>query len=102
MNFKKFLMRNISFRSFFLLAVTGTIVLAACSKKLDEAYQNPNASTTEPIENLLPGVIGCFVGNSAAAGSGYGLGGDALVIGRYIQYWGDFNGQASANVRYDE
>ena len=67
------------------------VSMTACTKKIDEAYLNPNASVTEPIESLLPGVIGNFLGSSSAAGSSYGLGGDALLIGRYIQYWGTYS-----------
>jgi hypothetical protein len=58
-----------------------------CSKKIDEAYLNPNASTRVPVETLLPGIIGNFVGSSSAAGSAYGLANDGLNIGRYVQYW---------------
>lgn len=70
--------------------VTGCVVLSACSKKLDEAYQNPNAGVRQPIENILPSMYGSFVGSSSAAGSAYGLAGDGLLIGRYIQYWGTY------------
>lgn len=78
------------------------MVLGACSKKLDEAYLNPNAPTVVPIENLLPGVIGSMVGASSPTGVSGGVAGDALVIGRYLQYWGDYIGQSSASVIYDE
>lgn len=68
----------------------GLLVNTSCSKKLDKAYANPNAAIKQPIEQILPGVIGSFVGSSSAAGSAYGLAGDALLIGRYIQYWGTY------------
>ena len=60
----------------------------SCEKKIDEAYINPNATVRVPIETLLPGIIGNFVGNSSAAGSAYGLANDGMNVGRYIQYWG--------------
>lgn len=69
-----------------LVAVAGT-GLFACSKKIDEAYANPNASTRVPVETLLPGIIGNFVGSSSAQGSAYGLANDGLYIGRYVQFW---------------
>jgi hypothetical protein len=62
--------------------------LTSCSKKIDEAYANPNATVRVPIETLLPGIIGNFVGSSSAAGSAYGTGQDGLYVGRYVQYWG--------------
>ena len=55
---------------------------------MDDAYANPNALTVEPIEGIFPSLIGSIIGSSAASGSAYGLAGDALLIGRYIQYWG--------------
>lgn len=74
----------------------------SCSKKLDDAYLNPNAPTVVPIETLLPGIIGSMVGASSTTGVSGGVAGDALVIGRYIQYWGDYNGQSNASYIYDE
>ncbi|HEX2607649.1 MAG TPA: SusD/RagB family nutrient-binding outer membrane lipoprotein [Flavisolibacter sp.] len=87
-------------RNIFLAGAASVMLFASCSKKLDEAYANPNAPTRVPVETILPGLIGNFLGNSAAAGSGYGLGGDGLIIGRYIQYWGDYT-SGSANDQYD-
>ena len=70
------------------LALTASLVLLnGCDKKIDEAFANPNASVRVPIETLLPGIIGNFVGSSAAAGSAYGLANDGMQVGRYIQYW---------------
>ncbi len=63
------------------------VSLLSCNKKIDEAYTNPNATVRVPIETLLPGIIGNFVGNSSAAGSAYGVANDGLYVGRYIQYW---------------
>lgn len=92
-------MKNrIKYSLFFTIAIVFAFI--SCSKKLEEAYPNPNATVRVPVETLLPGIIGNFLGSSAAAGSGYGLGGDALIIGRYIQYWGDHIAN-SGNDLYD-
>ncbi|MFD2525072.1 SusD/RagB family nutrient-binding outer membrane lipoprotein [Flavihumibacter stibioxidans] len=71
----------------FLLAATASLLLGGCSKKIDEAFLNPNASVRVPIEQILPGVIGNFVGSSSAAGSSYGTAYDGLYVGRYVQFW---------------
>ena len=76
--------------------VVGTVLISSCSKKIDEAYANPNASTVQPIEQIYPSLIGSITGSSSAAGSAYGMAGDALLIGRYIQYWGTYSTTSSA------
>lgn len=63
------------------------VFLSSCEKKIDEAFANPNASVRVPVETLLPGIIGNFVGSSAAAGSAYGTANDGMQVGRYIQFW---------------
>jgi hypothetical protein len=75
-------------------AVVGTL-LSSCAKKIDEAYANPNALTVQPVEVIFPSLIGSILGSGSAAGSSYGLGGDALLIGRYIQFWGTYSTTAS-------
>jgi hypothetical protein len=70
--------------SIFALAL---VLFTACSKKIDEAYANPNATVRVPVETLLPGIIGNFVGSSSAQGSAYGTANDGLYIGRYVQFW---------------
>ena len=61
--------------------------LNSCEKKIDEAFTNPNATVRVPVETLLPGIIGNFVGSASAAGSAYGTANDGLYIGRYVQFW---------------
>lgn len=74
--------------SFLIYAGAGLLViLSSCSKKIDEAYENPNAPKKVPPESLLPGIIGNFIGSSSAQGSAYGLANDGLYIGRYVQFW---------------
>lgn len=70
------------------LTAAGVLMITSCTKKIDEAYVNPNATVRVPVETLLPGIIGNFVGSSAAAGSAYGVANDGLYVGRYIQNWG--------------
>jgi len=83
---------------FHLTAVAILLALTGCEKKIDEAFANPNASVRVPVETLLPGIIGNFVGSSAAAGSAYGLANDGLYVGRYVQFWGT----NSAGNQYDQ
>jgi hypothetical protein len=79
-------MKNIIYKM--SAAATGIVLLvSSCTKKIDEAYTNPNADVRVPIETLLPGIIGNFVGSSAAAGSAYGIANDGLLVGRYVQFW---------------
>lgn len=81
----------------YLLAsvLLGAFVISSCDKKIDEAYINPNAATRQPVEQVFPSMIGSIVGSSSAAGSAYGLAGDALLIGRYIQFWGTYSTTSS-------
>ena len=60
----------------------------SCKKKIDDAYLNPNSPVIVPIESILPGVIGGFTAFFSSAGTGYGVQGDGILLGRYIQYWG--------------
>lgn len=76
----------------------GLFVFSSCSKKIDEAYANPNASTKQPIEQIFPSLIGSLTGSSSAAGSAYGTCGDALLIGRYIQMWGSYTATSTDNI----
>lgn len=74
--------------SFFIYAGAGLmVILSSCSKKIDEAFENPNAPKKVPPEALLPGIIGNFIGSSSAQGSAYGLANDGLYVGRYVQFW---------------
>jgi hypothetical protein len=75
-------------RSIFFAGACSLICLAACTKKIDEAYQNPNAPTRVPVQTLLPGIIGGFTAYNSAAGTNFGLQIDDILLGRYIQYWG--------------
>lgn len=72
---------------FYLTSIALVFSFSSCEKKIDEAFANPNATVRVPVETLLPGIIGNFVGSSAAAGSAYGLANDGVNVGRYVQYF---------------
>jgi hypothetical protein len=70
-----------------ILITVSLLGLGSCSKEIDDAYRNPNANVRVPVETLLPGIIGNFIGSSSAQGSAYGTANDGLYIGRYVQFW---------------
>jgi len=82
---------------YIILLVSISALLNACNKKIDDAFLNPNATTRVPVETLLPGIIGNFIGSSSAQGSAYGLANDGLYVGRYVQFWAT----NTANNQYD-
>ncbi len=63
------------------------IFLGACTKKVNEAYINPNAQVVQPIETLLPNVISAMAVSYTAQGTNYGYQNDGIYVGRYIQFW---------------
>lgn len=81
-------MKNKFFKSIMFIGITSLVALSACKKKIDDAYLNPNAAVVQPIESLLPGVIGGFTWFSSTNGTTYGVVIDGTFVGRYIQYWG--------------
>lgn len=80
-------MKNILKYTTIALTAFSLFGLGSCSKKIDDSYKNPNADVRVPVETVLPGIIGNFVGSSSAAGSAYGVANDGLYIGRYVQFW---------------
>lgn len=66
-----------------VLPVVAVTTMLSCSKKIDEAYANPNADTKVPVEQLLPGILASMVGNTAY----HGTANDMRFIGRYVQNW---------------
>ncbi len=85
-------MKHTFFKIFFLTVAITTMV--SCSKKIDEAYQNPNADVKVAVEQLLPGIEASMVGNTAF----HGTANDMRFIGRYIQNWQFVN----SNDIYDQ
>ena len=59
------------------------VVAFSCSKKIDEAYQNPNADVRVEPETLLPQIISSMAANYA----GHGPMNDIRYFGQYIQNW---------------
>ncbi|MFC4230266.1 SusD/RagB family nutrient-binding outer membrane lipoprotein [Parasediminibacterium paludis] len=74
-----------------LLAIVGVVSLLSCSKKLDDNYLNPNNPVEVPIESILPNVINQMTSTAAppagGGGGSYGPATDAVLLGRYIQFW---------------
>lgn len=89
---------KINLKYLFIAGAVGLVAFNSCSKKIDEAYANPNASVKQPIEVIFPSLIGSLTGSSSNAGSAYGQCGDALLIGRYIQFWGSYVSSATDNI----
>ena len=81
-------MQNKILKSIFFSGVIFALTMISCSKKIDDAYLNPNAPVIVNIEDILPGVVGCFTAFNSAAGTNYGVQIDDVLLGRYIQYWG--------------
>ena len=68
-----------------ILTITTIALLVAgfssCTKKIDEAYANPNADVRVAVEKLLPPIVSCLAGNSA----GHGPLNDIRFVGKYVQ-----------------
>jgi hypothetical protein len=67
------------------LALTGVVASAilSCSKKIDEAYSNPNTDLQLPPDQLLPYITNSMFAN----GNNHGAAHDARYIGAYVQNW---------------
>ncbi|MCX6316224.1 MAG: SusD/RagB family nutrient-binding outer membrane lipoprotein [Bacteroidetes bacterium] len=63
------------------IAITTTVFFSSCTKKIDEAYANPNANVRVPVEQLLPPIISTMAANSA----GHGVLNDIRFVGKYVQ-----------------
>ena len=80
------------------LVLAAISIFPSCTKKIDEAYKNPNAGVRQPIESLLPNVIQNFAVSNTAQGTLYGTQNDGQYIGRYVQFWA----ANTANNQYDQ
>ncbi len=76
------------------LITATTLFVTSCTKKIDEAYANPNADVRVPVEQLLPGIISSMGANSA----GHGPYNDYRYLGKYVQNWHYY----LANDLYDQ
>lgn len=70
-----------------LIKISGVCIVLllsySCSKKIDEAYSNPNADVRVAPAQLLPQIISAMAGNYQA----HGTMNDIRFIGAYIQNW---------------
>ena len=64
--------------SFFLGAL---FAMQSCSKKIDDAYANPNNFVRVPVETLLPNIVASMAGNYG----GHGTMPDIRYVGAYVQ-----------------
>lgn len=65
-----------------LLVLSALIILvASCSKKIDEAYKNPNYDVKVAPETLMPQIVASMAGNYG----GHGPMHDIRYIGAYVQ-----------------
>jgi hypothetical protein len=77
-----------TFNKLVSLVSAGSLLLASsCSKKIDEAFANPNAQVKQPIETLLPGIIANMAIQHSANGTLYGPQNDGRYVGQFIQFW---------------
>jgi len=68
-------------------AMAAIFFATGCTKKIDDAFANPNAQTRQPIEQLLPGIISNMAIQHSANGTLYGPQNDGRYFGRYVQFW---------------
>lgn len=89
-------------------SIAGLMLLPAvnsCTKKIEDAYMNPNAAVRQPIETLLPNVISSLCVSFTAQGTNFGPQNDGQYVGRYVQFWAtnssgnqyDLMGQTTTN-----
>ncbi len=71
-------MKTIIKMSFLAMAV---LTMQACSKKIDDAYANPNNFVRVPVETLLPNIVASMAGNFG----GHGTMPDVRYVGAYVQ-----------------
>lgn len=88
-------MKKILFISCSLGAIM--LLLGSCTKKIEDAYPNPNANVVQPIEVLMPNIIQNMAISNSAQGTLYGPQNDGQYVGRYVQYWAT----NIANNQYD-
>jgi len=80
-------MKNNILYKLILPAAISALTFSSCTKKIDDAFANPNALTKQPVEELLPGVISNMAIQHSANGTLYGPQNDGLYFGRFVQFW---------------
>jgi len=92
------IMKNNILYKLILPAAILALTFSSCTKKIDDAFANPNALTKQPVEELLPGVISNMAIQHSANGTLYGPQNDGLYFGRYVQFWAT----SSTGNQYDQ
>jgi hypothetical protein len=80
-------MKHNFLKSLTIPALAAIFFATGCTKKIDDAFANPNAQTKQPVEQLLPGIISNMAIQHSANGTLYGPQNDGLYFGRYVQFW---------------
>jgi hypothetical protein len=80
-------MKHNFLKSLTIPAMAAIFFATGCTKKIDDAFANPNAQTKQPVEQLLPGIISNMAIQHSANGTLYGPQNDGLYFGRYVQFW---------------
>ncbi len=83
-----------TFSIFIFATLLAAGLMVSCTKKIDDAYQNPNADVRQPVEQLLPNMIASMACN----GAGHGPLNDYRFIGKYVQNFAFCN----AGGQYDQ
>jgi hypothetical protein len=97
-------MKKIQFIIYPVMAL-GLLSINACTKKIDDAFANPNANVKQPVEKIMPNIIANMAISNTAQGSLYGPQNDGQYVGRYVQFWAtntsgnqyDLMGQTTTN-----
>ena len=82
-------MKHNFLKSLTIPALAAIFFATGCTKKIDDAFANPNAQTKQPVEQLLPGIISNMAIQHSANGTLYGPQNDGLYFGRidYRYHW---------------
>lgn len=84
-------MKRLIYISLLLLGIAGWF---SCTKKVEEAYLNPNAPVRVPVEELLPQIVSAMAANYA----GHGPMNDARFTSLYVQYFATHTLSTAANT----
>jgi hypothetical protein len=79
-------MKNKSINKYSWVAL-GIIFIYSCTKKIDEAYLNPNAPVKPPVEQLMPTIVAAMCNHFTSSTTNFGPQQDGQYVGRYVQFW---------------
>jgi len=87
-------MKNKIYSVLSVAILAASVFFSSCSKKLDDAYLNPNNPIDGAIESILPNVTNQMTSTAAppngGGGGSYGCAAEAVLLGRYIQFWNSY------------